>query len=58
MDVVYGLAVARVDEALALREVGVRKPIVLMAHASGDEAELLGAKVLRYRPSRMMPSRA
>lgn len=41
MEEVYGLAVARVDEALALREVGVQKPIVLMAHASGDEAELL-----------------
>ena len=41
MEEVYGLAVARVDEALALREVGVRKPIVLMAHASRDEAELL-----------------
>lgn len=41
MDEVYGLAVARVDEALALREVGIQKPIVLMAHASGDEAELL-----------------
>jgi alanine racemase len=41
MDAVHGLAVARVDEALALREVGVRKPIVLMAHASPDESELL-----------------
>ncbi len=41
MDEVYGLAVARADEALALREVGVKKPIVLMAHASRDEAELL-----------------
>lgn len=41
MDEVYGLAVARVDEALALREVGVNKPIVLMAHASSAEAELL-----------------
>ena len=34
MDEVYGLAVARVDEALALREVGVTKPIVLMARGS------------------------
>ena len=41
MEEVYGLAVARVDEALALREVGVTKPVVLMAHASRDEAELL-----------------
>jgi alanine racemase len=41
MEEVWGLAVARVDEALALREVGVDKPVVLMAHASPDEAELL-----------------
>ena len=41
MEEVYGLAVARVDEALALREVGVAKPIVLMAHASPKEAEVL-----------------
>lgn len=41
MNEVHGLAVARVDEALALREVGVKKPIVLMAHASDAEAELL-----------------
>lgn len=41
LDEVHGLAVARVDEALALREVGVNKPIVLMAYASPEEAELL-----------------
>jgi len=47
MDEVYGLAVARVDEALALDEVGVRKPIVLMARASDAEAELLAKKNVR-----------
>ncbi len=53
MDEVYGLAVARVDEVLALREVGVKKPIVLMAHASRDEAELLvreGVRLSLYVP--------
>ena len=41
MDELYGFAVVRVDEALALRDVGVRKPIVLMAHACDSEAEEL-----------------
>lgn len=41
MDELYGFAVVRVDEALALREVGVRKPILLMAHACDSEAEEL-----------------
>lgn len=50
MDEVYGLAVARTDEALALREVGARKPIVLMAHASMEEAELLVRHGVRLSP--------
>jgi len=41
MDELYGFAVVRVDEALALRDVGVRKPIVLMSHACDSEAEEL-----------------
>jgi alanine racemase len=41
MDEIYGFAVVRVDEALALREVGVRKPILLMAHVCQSEAEEL-----------------
>lgn len=41
MDEIYGFAVVRVDEALSLREVGVRKPILLMAHACQSEAEEL-----------------
>jgi len=41
MEEIYGFAVVRVDEALALREVGVRKPILLMGHASQSEAEEL-----------------
>jgi alanine racemase len=35
---VRGLAVARVDEALSLRQAGVKKPILIMAHASEAEA--------------------
>ncbi|MCG8348550.1 MAG: alanine racemase [Chloroflexales bacterium] len=41
MDEIYGYAVVRVDEALALRDVGVRKPILLMAHVCPSEAEEL-----------------
>jgi alanine racemase len=47
MDEVFGLAVARVDEALLLRGEGVQKPIVLMAHASDDEAGELVASGVR-----------
>jgi alanine racemase len=41
MEEVYGFAVVRVNEALALREAGVRKPILLMAHVCPSEAEEL-----------------
>lgn len=41
MDEVAGLAVVRVNEAVALREAGARKPILMMAHVGGDEAEAL-----------------
>jgi alanine racemase len=41
MDEIYGFAVVRVNEALALRSVGVRKPILLMAHVCPSEAEEL-----------------
>ncbi len=50
MDEVFGLAVARVDEALLLRKEGVQKPIVLMAHASDDEAGELVAAGVRLSP--------
>lgn len=38
MSEVHSLAVARVDEALALRAVGVQKPILMLAHVSEAEA--------------------
>ncbi len=41
MDEIYGFAVVRVDEALALRNVGVRKPILFMGHVCQSEAEEL-----------------
>jgi alanine racemase len=41
MEEIYGFAVVRVNEALTLRESGVRKPILLMAHACPSEAEEL-----------------
>lgn len=44
------LAVVRVDEALALRECGVTKPILMMAHAGGEEAELLVRAGVRITP--------
>lgn len=47
---VEALAVVRVDEALALRECGVSKPILLMAHVSGPEAELLVRSEVRLTP--------
>jgi alanine racemase len=50
MDEVFGLAVVRVDEALALREVGVKKPIVMMALMSDAEAEELVARDVRLSP--------
>jgi alanine racemase len=47
MDEIYGFAVVRVDEALALREVGVRKPILLMGHVCQQEAaELIRQDVM------------
>ena len=38
MDDVHSLAVARVDEALDLRAVGAKKPVLIMAHVSEKEA--------------------
>jgi alanine racemase len=41
MPEVGGIACVRVEEALAMREVGVTKPIVVMAEASEEEMEAL-----------------
>jgi alanine racemase len=50
MPEVFGLAVVRVDEALALRESGVKKPILMMAHVAPDEAENLVRNGVRLTP--------
>ncbi len=50
MDEVEGIAVVRVAEALALREAGVRKTILMMAHVEGDEAELMVRHGIRLSP--------
>lgn len=50
MDDVYGLAVVRVREAMALREAGVTKPILMMAHVDGDAAEALVGLGVRLTP--------
>ena len=50
MPEVFGLAVVRVDEALTLRDSGVTKPILMMAHVSSDEAELLARNGVRLTP--------
>ena len=47
---VYGLAVVRVDEALGLRESGVKKPILMMAPASDAEAAELVRQEVRLSP--------
>jgi alanine racemase len=50
MDEVFGLAVVRVREALALREAGVTKPILMMAHVAAEEAERLIGLGVRLTP--------
>jgi alanine racemase len=50
MDEVVGLAVVRVREAVALREAGVTKPILMMAHVEGEEAEKLVGLGVRLTP--------
>lgn len=50
MDEVHGLAVVRVDEALALRESGVVKPVLTMAPARDAEAVALVRAGIRLSP--------
>lgn len=44
MDGIAGFAVVRVDEALALRDAGIRKPVLLMARVESDAAAELAAR--------------
>ena len=50
MKEVFGIAIVRVDEALTLRESGVKKPIVIMAHVCDEEAEELVRLGVRLSP--------
>ena len=47
---VWGIAVVRIDEALALRAAGVRKPVLLMARCEADELDELIAREVRVTP--------
>lgn len=47
---VWGFGVVRPQEALALLEAGIRKPIVLMGPASEEEAEELARRDVRLAP--------
>jgi alanine racemase len=47
---VWGFAVVRPEEALALREAGVRKPVLLMALPADDALEELMARDVRLAP--------
>lgn len=50
MDEVAGLAVVRVNEAMALRYAGARKPILMMAHVGIDDAAPLVGRGVRLTP--------
>jgi alanine racemase len=47
---VVGLAVVKVDEAMRLTELGLRKPILLMAHPTDAEAWELGRRGVHLAP--------
>ena len=50
LDAVSGLAVVKPDQAIALRDAGVRKPILLMGLFSEQDAEELVARGIRLAP--------
>lgn len=47
---VLGIAVVRIDEAIALRDAGVRKPVLLMARCEPNELDELLARDVRVTP--------
>ena len=51
LDAVWGLAVVRPEEAIALRNAGVRRPVLLMGPASDEEAVELIQRNVRLAPS-------
>lgn len=50
MPEIWGIAVVRIDEALALRSAGVKKPILLMAQVDPGELDELMARDVRVTP--------
>jgi alanine racemase len=50
VEAVRGLAVVKTDEAVRLREAGVRKPVLLMARAGGVETEELVQRGISLAP--------
>jgi alanine racemase len=50
MPEVWGIAVVRIDEALALRSAGVKKPVLLMARVEANELDELLARDIRVTP--------
>lgn len=50
MPEIWGIAVVRIDEALALRSAGVKKPVLLMARVEPNELDDLIAHDVRLTP--------
>lgn len=50
MPEIWGIAVVRIDEALALRSAGVKKPVLLMARVEPNELDDLLARDVRVTP--------
>ncbi|HEV8366124.1 MAG TPA: alanine racemase [Gemmatimonadaceae bacterium] len=53
---VWGIAVVRIDEALALRSAGVKKPVLLMARVEPNELDELIAHDVRITPDEALAS--
>lgn len=51
---VWGIAVVRIEEALALREAGVHKPVLLMAHCEASELDELLSRNVSLTPDESM----
>lgn len=50
MPEIWGIAVVRIDEAIALRTAGVKKPVLLMARCEPSELDELLARDVRITP--------